>query len=177
MLSAQAPRQSVASKRKQAVIPAAALRPSLPSLVPLAGDRHCLAPVFLCQQPQPVRKLLVTVVDDAGVEQHSSREVNGCDLEQGKGQVAKNPCQEPNQPPPGDRVCPALAHLHTGLQGVEAHDALAALGQEKAIWGDRGAQMRGGRGQRWQPCPISALLATCPPAGGLHSFGPGLRWA
>lgn len=72
VLSAQAPCQSVTSKRKQAVIPAAALRPSLPSLVPLAGDRHRPAPVFLCQQAQPVRKLLVTVVDDAGVEQHSS---------------------------------------------------------------------------------------------------------
>lgn len=94
-----------------------------------------------------MRKLLVTVVDDAGVEQHSSREVNGCDLEQGKGQVAKHSCQEPNQPPSGDRVCPALAHLHAGLQGVEAHNALAALGQEKTIWGDRGAQMRSGRGQ------------------------------
>lgn len=61
--------------------------------------------------------------------------------------MAKNSCQEPNQPPLGDRMCPVLTHLHTGLQGVEAHDALAALGQKKAIWGDRGAQMRGGRGQ------------------------------
>lgn len=108
MLSAQALCQTVASKRKQAVIPAAALRPSLPSLVPLAGDRHRLAPVFLCQQAQPVRKLLVTVVDDAGVEQHSSREVNGCNLEQGKGQVAKNSCQEPNQPPQGTECAQLL---------------------------------------------------------------------
>lgn len=48
------------------------LRLSLPSLVPLAGDRCRVVPVFLCQQAQPVRKLLVAIVDDAGVEQHSS---------------------------------------------------------------------------------------------------------
>lgn len=69
------------------------------------------------------------------------------------------------------------AHLHAGLQGVEAHDALAALGQEKAIWGGRGAGMRGAGG-KWQwSRTMGALLATCPPDGGLHSFGPGLRWA
>ena len=53
--------------------------------------------------------------------------------------------------PQGTGACPALTHLHTGLQGVEAHDALAALGQEKAFWGERGAEARGGRGQRQQP--------------------------
>lgn len=79
------------------------LRLSLPSLVPPAGDRRLSAPAFLRQQPQPVRKLLVAVVDDAGVEQHGSREVNGCDLEQGERGVAASSGRELNRSPPGGR--------------------------------------------------------------------------
>lgn len=72
--------------------------------MPPAGDRHLSAPAFLRQQPQPVRKLLVAVVDDAGVEQHSSREVDGCDLEQGERGVAASSGRELNQSPlPGGR--------------------------------------------------------------------------
>lgn len=69
------------------------------------------------------------------------------------------PGAEPNHPLWGPGVCPALTHLHAGFQGVEAHNALAALGEEKAVWRERGAEVRGGGGSSSVPGVPSWLLA------------------